>query len=55
MVKTLPGTDLPASVLIIKYFVSKWVIRLRTLQLSHLLVTTKMHMAHIQCLVEGSI
>ena len=56
MVKTLPGTGLPASVLTIKYFVSRWIsymtIEHYNFHISNLLVTTKMHIVHIQCLVE---
>ena len=58
MVKTLPGTGLPASGLTIKYFVSKWVIydlEHCNFHISNLLVTTKMHIVHIQCLIKGSI
>ena len=56
MVKTLPGTGLPASVLTIKYFVVGYMtLEHYNFHISNLLVTTKMHIVHIQCLVEGSI
>ena len=52
MVKTQPGTGLPASVLTvggIKYFVSRWIIydlEHYNFHISNLLDTTKMHSTH---------
>ena len=58
MVKTLPATGLPASVLTIKY--TSYLSGLYDLEhynfhISNLLVATKTHIVHTQCLVEGSI